>query len=301
MRQYIDSNCLAAEVRMQRTQDLRTVMLVEGASDARFFERFVDHERCYVLSAHDRARALELLRILNSEAFSGVLGVIDADFGRVTGKLESDLNLCFCDAHDLEMMLLRSPALDRVISEHCSKDKLERFYSTRNPPTVLGAFLAVSCVPIGVLALTSLKNQLALFFEGLSFSDFFEKETLELDVEKLVRSVLNKSNRHEPQLFSELYKAAQPEHSVGCDAWEMSRGHDCVELLAFALRSTIGTKKSKTGDRSPQPATVDVLERELRLAFSETDFFGTALSRAIIEWESTHPEHQVLLRSSLTS
>ncbi len=297
MRQYIDSDSLAAEVRLQRTQDSRIVILVEGATDARFFERFVDHEQCYVLSAHDRERALALLRILNSESFSGILAVVDADFGRVNGTIESDANLVFCDGHDLEMMLIRSQALERVISEHGSREKLQLFYADRNPPTVLAAFLARSCMPIGALVLTSLKNELALTFDGLPFSDFIDKSTLELDLNKLVRSVMNKSNRHDPQLFMELSKSVGTELSVHCDAWEMSRGHDCVEFLAFALRSAIGTKKSKTEDRKPQSVNIGVLERELRLAFSEADFLCTELARAIIEWESSLPESHVLLRS----
>lgn len=93
MREYIDSDDLAGEVRMARSLDPRAVVVVEGATDARFFERFVDHEYCYVLAAHDRKRAVGVLRVLNASRFCGVLTIIDADFGRITGTLETEPNI----------------------------------------------------------------------------------------------------------------------------------------------------------------------------------------------------------------
>ena len=142
MRQYIDSDDLAGEVRMGRSLDPRTVLIVEGATDARFFERFVDHEHCYVLAAHDRERAVAVLRVLNSVPLSGILAIVDADFRRLTGTLEPDQSLLYCDGHDLEIMVLQSQALDRVVTEHCSQEKLNAFLSKSKQPMVLASVLA---------------------------------------------------------------------------------------------------------------------------------------------------------------
>lgn len=112
MRDRITSDYLANQARMARAADSRAVVFVEGDVDARFFERFIDHEFCVVRAAHDRQRAVGTLRILNCDNVPGVLAIVDADFGRFTETLEVDGNILFCDGHDLEIMLLQSPALE---------------------------------------------------------------------------------------------------------------------------------------------------------------------------------------------
>ncbi len=297
MRQYIDSDDLAGEVRMARALDPRAVLIVEGATDARFLERFADHEHCYVLAAHDRQRAVAVLRVLNAVQFPGVLAIVDADFGRITGTLETEPNMLFCDGHDLEMMLIRSQALDRVVAEHSSEMKLSAFLATRKPQVVLATLLAQACLPIGSLLLISARQNLGLNFEGLTFKDFVDSESLEIDLTKLIRSVMNKSSRHDSQLAAQIRQEVSTAVSHTTQIWDMARGHDCVELLVFALRFTIGTKKSKTDDRKPIPINDDLLERELRLAFSEADFAVTLLFEGIDVWESANADYRVVLRS----
>ncbi|MEO8496327.1 MAG: DUF4435 domain-containing protein [Planctomycetota bacterium] len=295
MRQYIDSDDLASDVRMTRSLDFRAVVIVEGDIDARFFERFVDHESCYVLAAHDRSRALGVLRVLNASHFSGVLTIVDADFGRITGTLETDANLLFCDGHDLEIMLIRSQALERVVAEHASADKLSSYLAACKP-VVLATFLAQACLPLGAFILISLQQNLGLTFEDLPFKEFVDQKSLAIDLPKLIRTVMNKSSRHDPQLARQLDQEITAQMNKVAEIWDMARGHDCIELLSFALRSAIGTKKSKTADRTPLPFNSQVLERELRLCFSEMDFAATMLFRGISTWESANSDHRVTLK-----
>lgn len=296
MRQCIDSDDLAGEVRMSRSLDPRAVLIVEGATDARFFDRFVDHENCYVLAAHDRQRAVGVLRVLNALPVSGILAIVDADFGRITGALENDPNLLFCDGHDLEIMLIRSTALERVVLEHASETKLSALLATRKPQVLIANLLAHACSPLGAFLMISLRQDLGLKFEDLTFKDFVDRESLEIDLACLVRSVLNKSSRHDAQLPIQLEQEISAVLSEATQIWELARGHDCVELLEFALRSTIGTKKSKTDDRKPIPVNTELLERELRLAFSEADFSATLLFQGIQAWESASGDYRVMLR-----
>lgn len=294
MKQYIDSNDLASEVRMARSLDFRAVLIVEGDGDARFFEPFIDHEGCYVLSAHDRRRALAVLRILNAQNVLGVLAVVDADFGRITGTLESDPNLVFCDGHDLEMMLIRSKALDRVISEHASREKLSAFLD-RNKPMVIATLLARACRPLGAFLLISLRLDLGLTFEDLAFKDFVEKDSLQIDISALILSVMNKSSRHDVQLVGKLQQEIAIQMQQVDQIWDLACGHDCVELLCFALQFTIGTKKSRTGNRTPIVVHAELLERELRLAFTEADFAATGLFSEIHAWETVNANYRVIL------
>jgi hypothetical protein len=72
-------------------------------------------------------------------------------------------------------------------------------------------------------------------------------------------------------------------------------GHDCMELLSFALNGTIGTKKSETDDRKSTKVTRESLEREFRLAFSEVDFSRTELFPAICDWEAANTDAYKIL------
>ncbi len=296
MRQFLDSNDLASEARMARSLDSRAVLVVEGATDARFFERFVDHEHCYVLAAHDRQRAVAVLRLLNSGQFPGVLAIIDADFGRITETLETESNILFCDGHDLEMMLIRSKSFERVVGEHCSATKLSVLLATRKPEMLLSTLLAQVCQPLGAFLLVSLRGDLGLKFEDLTYKDFVEIKSLVINLPDLIRSVMNKSSRHDSPLAAKLEQQIQAELNLAPQIWDMSRGHDCVEMLSYAIRNTIGTKKSKTDDRKPTPVNAELLERELRLAFSEVDFSSTILFSEIQGWESANGEYRMLLR-----
>ena len=201
-----------------------------------------------------------------------------------------------CDGHDLEIMLVRSQALERVVAEHASDSKLSAFLATREPVVVFATVLAKACMPLGTLLLISLQQDLGLKFEDITFKDFVDGESLEIDLTKLIRSVMNKSSRHDSQLAERIGQELSTVLSRTTQIWDMTRGHDCVELLSFALRSTIGTKKSKTDDRKPIPVNTELLERELRLAFSEADFSTTLLSQGIHGWEASNHDYRVTLK-----
>lgn len=296
MKEYLTSDHLANTVRMARSIDNRAVMFVEGATDARFFERFVDLDGCKVVAAHDRKRALGALRLLNSSAFSGVLAVVDADFVRITSTFESDRNLFYSDGHDLEVMLLRSQALDIVVREHASEEKLSAFIASQHS-NVLASILIQSVAPVGALVLISLEQDLGFTFDGVNFRDFVKAHSLQVEVPALIRCVMHKSSRHDTELAKQLEQRIGEVLTVISDFAELARGHDCVELLAFALRTTIGTKKSATDTRKPQTVTAELLERELRLAFAASDFFATGLYESLLNWQSEHSEYSITLQS----
>ena len=71
---------IANEIRMKRSQYQGTFLVVEGRDDRLFMERFICHEICKIEVAEGKENVCEVLRILESDNFMGVLGLIDADF-----------------------------------------------------------------------------------------------------------------------------------------------------------------------------------------------------------------------------
>jgi len=117
MRRYLTAHDLANHARMVRTQHSGTILIVEGTTDVRVYERFVNEAECKLIPANGKETAISALDILEEGGFNGVLTIVDADFWRLDNLEPASPNLLLTDSHDLEMMILYSDALDSVLSE----------------------------------------------------------------------------------------------------------------------------------------------------------------------------------------
>jgi len=72
---------------------------------------------CLMVNAFNKENAINSLLMLDSNSFPGVLAIVDSDFRVLERNFPTNRNLLPTDFHDLETMLLVSPALDKVLSE----------------------------------------------------------------------------------------------------------------------------------------------------------------------------------------
>jgi hypothetical protein len=124
MKQYLTPNSITSDIRMRRSQFKGTFIIVEGDTDQRFFKRFVEENLCQIVSAYNKENAIDILEILDKDRFDGVLAIVDADFWRIDGIEYLKANLFLTDTHDLETMILRSPALEKLMDELGSVNKI---------------------------------------------------------------------------------------------------------------------------------------------------------------------------------
>jgi hypothetical protein len=284
MRQYATPHTVAAEVRMMRTQHKGALLIVEGPTDKIVFYRLLDQIGCRIVIAQGKKNAQTALQILEGESFPGVLAVVDADFSRVEGAPTRSRNLLSTDLHDLECMMIASPAFQKVLSEYAKPERLEQF--EHKSGCGLNVLLAKSAMPLGYLRWLSLRDDLGFDFEGLSFGRFLDRRDLHIDTGRLLTEVKNHSQKRSPA-DSELKFAMQSLSCPSHDPWQVSCGHDMVEILSFALRRTIAARK----DLEVKP---EVLERDLRFAYERSYFKDTGLYKLIREWEFTHSPYRVL-------
>ena len=164
-------NYIATEIRMLRTdkQYSGSFLIAEGDTDARVWKNLVDPTKCRVEIAHNKDLAVKVLDILEKDNFAGVLAIVDADFCILEGTVPSSPNLLLTDTHDLETMLLKSPALEKLLLEHGSEQKIKDF------PKDIRQTLLESAKVIGYLRWASLKFDYSLKFEDLAFRSFVEK------------------------------------------------------------------------------------------------------------------------------
>src|SRR6266567_4884592 len=167
-------------------KDFLSFLIVEGDTDWNFYKTFVDKDKCQIIIAYSKSVAIQVLSILEKDGFPGVFIIVDADFDVLEGKF-SPKNVLFTDTHDLESMIIRFPAFEKVLGEFGSEEKIDLFTQTARKD--VRAVLVETSMPIGYLRWVSLREDLSLTFEDLNFTGFINRETLTIDLSDLIRSV----------------------------------------------------------------------------------------------------------------
>jgi len=271
---------IANQVRMRRSSHKGSFLIVEGRSDKLVYERFIDGTNCEFSIASGKDNAVAAIRILEQDNFAGVLAIIDADFCRLELNLPSSSNLLLTDEHDLEMMLLKSLALDKVLSERGSEDKINKFGKN------IRLTLLERGKKIGYLRWVSLKDDLSLKFEELSFSRFIDKATLVIDTGKLIKAVKDHSQKFALR-EQDIQNSIETLEKAAYDPWQVCCGHDIICILSIGLSKVWGSWKTNE-------IRSDILERELRLAYEYAYFRSTQLYKSIQQWEVKNKPYQVL-------
>ena len=273
---------IANRIRLLRTQSQYTgsFLIAEGDTDARVWKNLVDSTKCRVENAHNKNNAVAVLNILEKGKFAGVLAIVDADFDILEGSVPLSPNLLFTDTHDLETMLLKSPALDKVLLEHGSEDKIKGFAKD------IRQTLLESAKVIGYLRWASLKFDYSLKFEDLAFKKFVDDRTLILNQSELIKTVKNNSQKQGLD-EREIQQKMDSLTTTTQDMWYVCCGHDMIGILSIALCKALGSCNSKQVEPN-------VLEKDLRLAYESAHFRLTKLYLAIQTWEQTNQPFEVL-------
>ncbi len=285
MRNYITADDVANGIRMARTQFRGTFLIVEGqTADFRVYKRLVDSKQTKITPAHNKDNALAALKILEDADVEGVVAIVDADFWRLEELDPTCPNLFITDTHDLETMLLESPSLEKLLDEFGSEKKIASFIE--NSKMDVRQALLTAAGPIGYLRWVSQRNNLSLKFEGISFREFIDRNTLHINISKLIPEVKNKSLRHDlsdNDLQNKIDELTDPKHN----SWDICCGHDLVCILSFGLRSVLGTNNAN--EVKPED-----LERILRAGYEYVYFLSTQLYRSLQEWETSNPPFRIL-------
>ena len=270
----------ANAIRLKRQEYRGTFLVVEGRDDRLFFEQFIDGRDCRVIVAEGKQNVGHVIHILEADGFAGVVGVIDADLDHVEGIRPASDNIILLETVDLEALLIRSTALDRVLVELGSAKKIATFGAE-----VRDALLAAA-LPIGCLRLHSRRRNLNLTFHGLRYRGCIEEATLRVDVSILIREVKNRSQRFDLGCQDVAREIDTIRGSVD-DHWLVCYGADMVKILSLGLRKTLGTN-------STQAVAPEVVRRCLRLAYQWVDLNDSRLGRDLRAWAVRKPKFRVL-------
>jgi hypothetical protein len=279
---------------MARSSHRGAFVLVEGrTADLPLFKNLVDRQRCQIQPAHGKDNVLAVMEILEDDEIPGVLGIVDADRIHITGNLPASDNVLVTDGCDLESMLLHSTALDRVLSELGSTEKIKNF-ETEHRRTVR-EHLAEEARILGALRYISERDHLALWFQELAFAKLVDRKSMSIDASQLVKTVVTRSLNRGAAISTSVDQLRKEIEGIAANpeipSRDLSHGHDMVAILAVGLRQALGSRKQNE-------ISVEMLERELRLAYWSEDFRSSKLFAAIRNWESRNPGYFILAESS---
>jgi hypothetical protein len=277
---------IANEIRMKRQLHPGSFVIVEGPKDLQVYRRFFDPNGCRLVPSFDKEKAMRALDLLEKEGFPGIVAIVDSDFWVLKKHVPSSENLFTTDTHDLETMIIRSPALEKVLAEYASEAKIEKFQQA-NGASVREKLLGVARV-IGLLRWLSERDGLGLDFDGLAYKKFTSMESLEINISNLIRIVKSRSKAidlNEQEMTKKLRELMQA--CIG-QIWHICCGHDLVNLLSIGLRKLFGSRKA-----------VDVnsehLEVGLRLAYELAFFVETELYNSLKDWGQKDTRFRIVL------
>lgn len=263
-------------------------VLLEGSDDVRFWRKFIDTAQCQLRNMKGRDNALNEL---NRKAVvpGTMLVILDADLDRINESLLKHPDIIWTDYHDLEVVMLESPALEDVLRVSASEDKLSAFEATHG--SIRSALYRLA-TPIGKLRWLSHRDSLGLTFRKpdekgfryVNYADFCDTSAVTVDEKRMITTVLNFSNQPKPteqqlELHQKLRSLPDP------DVRQLCNGHDLLNILGIGLAKAWGNVKQTSGE----------LAKDLSLAFSVEFLQGTQMYRTLSIWQDAHPHMPLLL------
>ena len=273
MREFLTTEDICNELSMERTVFDGAFLIVEGITDSRLFGKFVDRGEVNIVIAHSKDNVRGVVKEMSGRRRDRkTLGIMDPDLERLRGR-HARPPLFHTDCRDMEMMAIRSNALDDVISEYGDPEKVDRFEERFGP---IRDALVSSSYPIGLLMFISQERGLNLSFKNLTFNRFINPASMALDARQMVSEVLDNS-RSARIGRKELLRVLNDEAEQLDDMWEAARGHDTISILLIGLKRSFGGFNASGLDEGS-------LGGALRLAFSDECFRSTRLYADTTEW-----------------
>ena len=274
---YVSENDIANTVRMMRTKFNGSIILVEGYLDMGVYKKFFNGNECKLVFSCGKENALKALFILKNDSFKGILAIVDSDFYRIDGNIPEYSNLFLTDYHDLESMIISSNALEDILHEFGNHNKIK--FDIRGKLYECG-----SCLGFFRWISSKSKENLCLKFKGINFLNFINKNTLILDIKKLINEVIKNSNQNisKKNIELKILKLKNSNH----DLKEICSGHDLVEILYIGLKYIFGNRKTISLD-------LDVFDSTIRLSYNYSYFSKSNLFAELKKWEQNNIGYKI--------
>ncbi|MHB0857297.1 MAG: DUF4435 domain-containing protein [Anaerolineae bacterium] len=291
MKAYSNAQSMANRILMLRNRLTVCFLLVEGDTDVRFYSSLVDNRTCKIMPADGRHNVVETLSELERRGAKGASGIVDADYYVLEGH-PSSANLFTTDSHDIETMILVSPALEKVLRELVPSDRLGDV--ERIAEEVRDALVQIG-TPVGILRWVSFRDHLDLNFRDLPFHEFIDAKALVVDRRRLIRCVRTVAGARKLPTDNDCERRVSALEERKADPWHVCQGHDLVCMLELVLPVVFERRVGrKEAEKVRNKVHASVLDKDLRLAYEPRFFAGTRLCDTIQAWEQANGPFKIL-------
>ncbi|CAN7166217.1 hypothetical protein LJR011_000195 [Agrobacterium tumefaciens] len=270
--QLMDADDIVAEIRMERQASSSAFILMEGATDIRRFESFLDEETVSSVNCWGKSKLLSASKKLNEVGFQGFVSLADADFDRILGGPEVIANVCYSENHDFDMDAFRTDVFSRYLAEVADKSLCGAFSQSAD----IREKVAVGLKALSAAKLANCRGTIKAKFSELNWIPSFDG--FDLNREQLAFIILKKDNPDRDMISRILELITAEEHH---DVWQLTNGHDFACALGVSLRTKISNRKH------PQ-TTGEEVEKHIRLALSESDFRSMEVYRFLCGWQTSN-------------
>lgn len=252
---------LRDRLRLDVTARQHGAVVVEGPSDAEFLSVVLDDPHVTFFPAAGRNNVLSLADNLMDDYLRGVVCVADADFDQEPSLRAEQWFLVFTDNADVESMLFFSPVLERLLHAWGSKLKLDTLGGTNAlRERVVRSLTLLSSLRAGNAAASA-----GIPFDAVDIAAITDKKTLVVDSEKLIARLAKAAGSSKGAIAS---LAVDPPPVCEHSGRLVTRGHDCLALVAIALRSLVGSL-------SHQKVTDNFVPKSAHMAARRADLLGS--------------------------
>lgn len=237
---------LASEIHIKALDNPAHFLLLEGDFDLRFWEMRLNPRALRPVECGGKPTVLATLNQLHGQAVvQRVLGLVDADFDRLLGHVQSP-RVVQTDETDLETTLLLLQCslptqmnMERLVAVSVDADKRNAF-EQRNGCSLV-EHVRRTTLQFGVLRLLNEQHGWCISFEKMSVLNpqWFDRASLTLRTPDLHQAFLDKlreaghdMNQH--QLTTLIQTCVQRGWLSG---WQLVQGHDLIAVLVTAMNS----------------------------------------------------------------
>lgn len=277
----IDGQYIAGEVALLRVSEPdKACLLVEGIDDFLVYKRLISLEHCQLINSYGKENLLPAIEILNRDSsIEGYLAIKDADFDIINGTTLPE-NVVLTDGHDLEVMILNSIVLDRVIEIRLKT--IDEVILNTIVNEIRTKLFEIGSM-IGYLRWISIQHAW-----GLDINTFKLLKQLSSDCNlPFVISVQALSDLHptidKTKCSLKEYKRLYKTHSL-----HLCNGHELIYILTVIIPQIIKKHINKKINLGGE------IRDRIFLAYDYLEFQTTKLYQAIRYWEKTHTPFFIL-------
>jgi len=284
MEQYITPDRIANAI-MQDNSYMGHYLIVEGAKDVKFFQKYVDQNSFRIREALGYEKVLSVLKILDERGFNKKIGIIDSDFSEILQNTEKIDGLYLTDDHDIEVMIIKTKALYNVIHLFCSHIKVKTWEESKGI-TIRDIIFELGR-KIGYLKLANKVHGLGLVFRPLkpegnqiSYRDFIDEKTMEfVGTNKMIETIMNYSRNKSQTMKSkgEIEEKLNRISQINYNRHHLTNGHDLTNILYILMKKTLSSRNKMLVD-------FNSVEDSLILAYEFDDFKQTNLYQQLNTW-----------------